>query len=71
MSSKRHLRRRSCESKRAYPTQQAAWGGLKRTAGSGLLLYRCRWCGQYHVGHPPARVRQAIAAKRRNEAAAV
>ena len=29
-----------------------------------LSAYRCEFCGQFHIGHPPANVVQSINARR-------
>ena len=58
MSSKRRLRRRSCEGKKAYPTREDAIhnaGSLRWwNSGGTWSAYRCRFCGQWHVGRMPA-----------------
>ena len=68
MASKRHQRRRSCESKVAYATKdeatRAAAGLRKSFFGGSWSAYRCEWCGRYHVGRQNARQRQAMAARR-------
>jgi hypothetical protein len=69
MTSKRHVRRRSCTGKRAYPTEaeaQAAARRIEQRDGRPVEAYRCRLCGKgFHVGHRPHWLRQAIAARRR------
>ncbi len=51
MASKRRLRRKSCDGKVGHETFGAAFVAAKRTHGSGLVPYRCRFCGKFHVGH--------------------
>lgn len=56
MSSKRRIRRRSCESKVNYPSRDAALLAItaqryKWTAR--MNAYPCQFCGQYHIGHAP------------------
>lgn len=72
MSSKRRIRRRSCQGKMAYPTQKAAvWnaGRLRREHQGGTwAAYRCRWCGKWHVGRPSAAERRSMRARRAGEA---
>ena len=66
MASKRHLRRKACQNKRAYLThgeaRQMAWNRERQLANRGLYQnglfgtshlapYRCGLCGQWHVGH--------------------
>ncbi len=72
MASKRHLRRKSCEGKMAFNDFfSAARHAVYRAHQSGdyLLAYRCRFCRKFHIGHPPRRVLQAIAARRTLEGA--
>lgn len=52
MSSRRALRRRQCGRKRAYADQRQA----SLHCPPGTIPYRCRWCGRFHVGHPPAHI---------------
>lgn len=55
MSSKRHKRRRSCESKVAYDTPGSAHGAILRMNARRYLgpmrVYRCKFCKRYHIGH--------------------
>lgn len=62
MSSKRHLRRRSCEGKRRHPDKnaanRAAYGtgrhnAATRMAPGDMHAYHCPHCGFWHVGHVP------------------
>lgn len=67
MASKRAIRRKACTGKRRYGTQadaRRAISQLTRARGwQGLLVpYRCKFCGGFHFGHPPAHVRKAIRA---------
>lgn len=62
MASKRAQRRRACDGKRRYDTLEAALAG--RGPLRALQPYKCRFCHHWHNGHPPARVRQAIADRR-------
>ncbi len=68
MSSKRAVRRRACEGKRSYETREEArrvQGRMVRQGEAGPLnVYHCARCGAWHVGHQPAKVRQAIASRR-------
>jgi len=57
VASKRALRRRACESKRAYPHEGAARQAAKlalRERGEVLSCYPCTFCGGWHIGHPPS-----------------
>lgn len=59
MSSKRHLRRKSCTGKVQFPTRAEAWrawGAIKRADHNrGVMtymnVYHCQFCGQWHIGH--------------------
>jgi hypothetical protein len=59
MSSKRAVRRKSCEGKTSFPTYADAAGALRaflRKANSDgwpLSPYRCRFCNGFHFGHVP------------------
>ena len=67
MASKRHQRRRACEGKVSYETIEDATDAARKYRhdfGQRLTPYRCKWCGNYHVGHPPRHVRRAIAQRR-------
>lgn len=41
--------------KRGYPSKAAAKRGLRRAGGpirkDDLMVYRCRHCPNYHIGH--------------------
>lgn len=68
MSSKRAIRRKSCKGKVRYtsqPAAQAAIGRLRRnTKSTGwFTAYACQFCGGFHFGHTPRRVRQAMGAR--------
>lgn len=73
MSSKRRIRRRSCEGKVNYPDKATAIhnaGILRKTHQGGTWrAYRCEFCGGWHVGRPSRRDNQALAARRAAEAA--
>lgn len=62
MSSKRALRRRSCERKVRYKSKKDAKRAIYRTnkrkgwAGH-VQAYMCQFCGGWHFGHPPKRKR--------------
>lgn len=56
MASKRRLRRKSCTGKVRHPSADAGHDHihqLNRTRGyqGRMDVYRCRFCGGYHVGH--------------------
>lgn len=67
MASKRHMRRKACEWKLAYPTQTEAVAAsirLRKRTGSVTGAYRCPFCGQWHHGHTASRTREALRARR-------
>lgn len=65
MASLRHQRRKACGTKVRYETVGAALDARRRRPfGRELGAYHCRFCGGFHLGHPPKHVRQAIAARR-------
>lgn len=70
MSSLRGVRRRACTGKMRHPSMRAAIHVAKRYAlAYGISRedygpYKCRFCGGFHTGHTPARVKQAIFAAR-------
>jgi len=57
MASKRAERRRSCERKARHVSAAKAWVqaalGMDKHPGTHLHVYRCQFCGGYHVGHAP------------------
>jgi hypothetical protein len=69
VASKRRVRRQACGDKARYPDETVATAALisfkRRVPDRGWMhAYHCRWCGQWHIGHPPGRVRQSIRDKR-------
>lgn len=66
MSSKRRVRRKACGGKQPHPDQASAVRhliSLRRKGEFGLVTYRCPFGSHWHVGHPPRRMRRAMAAK--------
>lgn len=60
MASKRGVRRKSCEGKRRYESrQEARWWLSRYTAERGyaghMNVYRCQFCGGWHMGHAKRR----------------
>lgn len=54
-------RESACLGKRCYDTKRRARQGRRRTNADDrqhLSIYRCPFCGFYHLGHLPARVRE-------------
>lgn len=49
MSSKRRIRRRSCEGKIHHKDQTGAIGHCK-SLGEGVCPYKCKFCHGWHVG---------------------
>ena len=68
MSSKRRQRRQQCDGKdRLTQTEAIARKhSIRKRTGDRLNAYPCAYCGHWHVGHPPARIRQSIAAQARS-----
>lgn len=62
MSSKRAIRRKSCDGKTRFESFAAAAGALRaflRKVGNDgwpLSPYRCRFCNGFHFGHVPVKV---------------
>jgi hypothetical protein len=55
MASKRRLRRKQCTGKKKHETFQEARMFLR---GPGMNVYKCRFCGKFHVGHVPRRIQK-------------
>jgi hypothetical protein len=59
MSSKRALRRKACDGKVRHADAGGAHTALKKLArakpdhapGSAMGVYRCGFCGGWHIGH--------------------
>lgn len=64
MASKRGQRRRACASKHRYESLSDAMANKKRLKKKGVTVcaYACSFCGGFHVGHAPRRIRQSIRA---------
>ncbi len=68
MPSKRRQRRKSCEGKTPYPSHTAAAAAARwrsRQTRSWIRPYKCQFGRHWHIGHPPRKVRRAIAAAQR------
>lgn len=66
---KKNVRRRKCENKVRYITEEGALDGMGRLreltcTKDFLTTYKCGFCQGWHFGHPPYRVlkRMALAA---------
>lgn len=60
MSSKRRIRRKSCEGKQRHNSKTEAVAHIineRRNGNTGLCAYKCRFCGGWHVGHKPKKVK--------------
>ena len=64
MASKRRLRRNKCLNKVQHDTYDNAMIALRKTNGTGLLIYKCEYCGKYHVGHLAHRIYKELAVAR-------
>lgn len=58
------FRRKSCVSKRRYPTLVQAESAMKRikeSMGNHMITaaYHCRYCGGYHWGHSFDQIRES------------
>jgi len=60
MSSARGRKRKECTGKIGYETQHDAIMALRRVSISDLHSYKCRFCGKWHLGHVPWKVRKII-----------
>ena len=53
MASKRAFRRKSCEKKVRFTSDGSAWKSLRGHSKIGTMhVYRCKFCGGWHIGHP-------------------
>ena len=58
VSSKRRIRRKQCDGKIRHKTKEDAHSArysLQKKTGEWLRIYKCKFCGGWHVGHPSAR----------------
>lgn len=63
MSSKRAVRRRECGGKKQYATMAEAVKACyqyQMDFGGWVRAYRCKFCHQFHIGHPNAKIKQSI-----------
>lgn len=58
MSSKRRVRRRACEGKQRYASSvegnTAIWSVSRKGYKGHMQVYKCKFCGSYHIGRAPA-----------------
>jgi hypothetical protein len=69
MTSKRRLRRKSCENKIKYNLRNAI-KTKNRLLDSGetfITYYKCSFCKNYHIGHTNKKIRQYIRDRRANQ----
>ncbi len=52
MASKRHFKRRSCQTKIKHTSEQSARRHTFYLGKSLYHFYRCNFCGGWHVGRP-------------------
>ena len=68
--SDRGTRAKVCGSKIRHATEDAAWGALRsfqrKHPDYRGIVYACPFGEHYHIGSPPRKIRQRMAAKRRN-----
>jgi len=67
MSSKRNLRRKSCEGKDRYPSMDIASRYAKeacKRTHSWIVPYHCQFCGSYHIGHATPEAKRSIRERR-------
>jgi hypothetical protein len=63
MASKRRIRRKQCSGKIRYENETVAKSSaflISSRSGSLLRQYKCRWCHQYHIGHPPGKLNRVF-----------
>lgn len=53
MGSKRAIRRKACTGKIRYSTREKARARVFKTSfdGRSLDVYKCEFCGGWHIGH--------------------
>lgn len=67
MSSKRNLRRQSCEGKIRFTFKQdaiAAACSYRHAYGGDVQPYKCSFGNHYHIGHTPSRIKRIIRQRR-------
>lgn len=60
MASKRRIRRKMCQGKKRHKDMHGALIAIRLSGHKGMMPYKCKFCGFFHVGHPPAKIRHAI-----------
>lgn len=65
MASKRKIRRKSCTRKVRYETENdAKTEVISNSAIRGCLVYKCRFCNGFHIGHPNSKIRKKMNARK-------
>jgi hypothetical protein len=62
MASKRRIKRQMCVGKLQYKNvndARRAAGQSSQRLDTWIVEYKCKFCGFYHIGHPPKHVRVA------------
>lgn len=69
MASKRRIRRKACEGKKCFDSQLSASRVTSRfrKQNEWLMTYKCKFCHNWHIGHPNAKQKQGFAASHRRE----
>jgi len=65
MASKRQIRRKECGDKRKFNTHDEANSVRHNYYRAKYSVYKCKWCGGFHIGHTPYSVRQMLRARHR------
>lgn len=63
MSRKRSHKEKSCTGKIRHGSQRQARDHARELQVTGepwVMAYRCRYCGGWHVGHAPEKLRQKL-----------
>ena len=63
MASKRQIRRKECGNKHKYDTHDQANFVREHYYKCKLSVYKCKWCGGFHIGHTPYSVRKKLRAR--------
>jgi hypothetical protein len=65
MASKRNIRRKACEGKQKMEKYSAiAYAKKLRKRGEIMNAYLCKFCGRWHIGHMPHRMKVMMEKKR-------
>lgn len=68
MSSKRRIRKNSCDGKQRHDNSKSAYAHLSKLrvkdGAYGMNVYKCQFCKGYHVGHLPNKIKGIITRKK-------